>query len=171
MATTEVGHHWKMPYLSQDGQLVIPSSAKLRVEPGGIFAPFGASTGTIETCTGKTGTITNRGITIIKSSAVGVLTLANPTAATIGCVKTLIFDTSAAIHVRAAQTVGAEDIKFTSSACVLTLGSGAKFSHKTINFRPAVTLLAQSTSRWQILTINPAMSTSANFWLLSSTTG
>lgn len=170
MASTEVGHHEARVYLSQDGMLVVPSSAKLQVEYGGLFAPFPNSTGVIQVTTGKTGAISNRGVTIIKSSEVGVLELAQPTKDVIGTVKTLIFDTSAGIKVRTATVKATYDVRLASSATVLIQASGAKPFHNTCGVKPVVQLLAQSTFRWQILSMHPSMTTGAAVWTLSSTT-
>lgn len=171
MASTEVGHHEARVYLSQDGKLVVPSSAKLQVEYGGLFAPYPASSGVIQVTTSKTGTITNRGVTIIKTSEIGVLALAQPTKTVLGTVKTIIWETSAGVKVRTASAAAGSDIKLSSSGSVISItAGGGKSFHKTVDLGATVQLLAQSTARWRILSMHPSMTTGTVVWTISSTT-
>ena len=178
MASTEAGHHQKRVYISHDGSLVVPSSAAIKVEAGGLFCVKPSTGGvTAIAATQIANTLSNRGISIIKTTdSVGVDVLARPTKDIIGCEKMIIWDTTAKRKLRLATAAGAVDIRCATSSAssIWTSTDTGKFAHKGAaggaGLGAFVKLVAASTSRWILTGINPPMTTNAKFWTFSSCT-
>jgi hypothetical protein len=175
MGTTEVGHHSKRVYIHQDGSLVVPSSASIKVEAGGLLCAKPSTGGYSAICaTGIANALSNRGISILKTTdAVGVDTLAQPTKATIGAVKTIIWDTTAARKLRLATGAGLRDVRCGSSSCsvIVKTSDSGKIAHKAIPIYGAaqIQLTALSTDRWAVTFLHPS-ATGVKYWIFSSCT-
>jgi hypothetical protein len=175
MVTTEVGHHEKRVYLSLDGQLVVPSSGAIKIEAGGLLCEKPSTGGYSAMCaTGVSNALSNRGISIIKTTdVVGVDTLAQPTPATVGCVKTVIWDTTAVRKLRLATVAGARDVRCGSSSCsvIIKTSDAGKMGHKAIPIYGAslIQLMALSTDKWAVVNLQPS-ATGVKYWIFSSCT-
>ncbi|MFH0957706.1 MAG: hypothetical protein V1897_03295 [Pseudomonadota bacterium] len=177
MATTEIGHHVKMVYRDQAGRLVVPSSASIIVEAGGLLCAKPSTGGIGAMCaTGIANTLSNRGVTILKTTdSVGVDVLSQPTKDTVGSYKTIIWDTTAKRKLRLATAAGLRDVRCgSSSASVIVtttdLGKLAHLTYRGYGLNASITLLAASTDRWVITGISPATTAGAKYWVLSSCT-
>ena len=176
--STEAGHHEKRVYISHDGALVVPSSAKVKIEAGGILGCKPSTGGYLGAyATQVANTLPNRGVSIIRTTdSVGVDVLAQPTPDTIGATKIVIWDTTAKRKLRLATVAGTFDVKVGSSSAsvIVTSSDVGKFAHKgaggAAGLGAYVSLLAASTSRWILTGINPPMTTNAKFFLFSSCT-
>jgi hypothetical protein len=170
--STEAGHHEKRVYISQDGVLVVPSSAKLMVEPGGMLN-VKPSTGGINGMVSSGLNISNRGITIITNNALGVDSLAQPTVNQLGTEKTIIWNTTATRKLRLATGAGLRDVRCGTSSCSVIQPTSTlqKMAKKTLPVYglASVTLVALSTDRWAIKSITPH-ATGGLYWVFSSCT-
>lgn len=176
--STEAGHHEKRVYISQYGQLIVPSSATIKVEAGGLLCvkpSTGGYTGAYATQVANT--LPNRGVSIIRTTdSVGVDVLAQPTKDVIGTEKLVIWDTTAKRKLRLATAAGIFDVKCGSSSASVIVASSdvGKFAHKGAaggaGLGAFVKLLAASTNRWIVTGINPPMTTNAKYFIFSSCT-
>ena len=191
MPSTEVGHHPARVYLDREGRLVVPSSASILIEgstkanaqsgAGIINRNLGLSTS--RTTEVSAGTIENKGITIITSTAVGTLRLARPVK---GVEKTLIWATTAAklVKVRVTPLPDGdvdETVKISGSFGKANPGKGVTCfypstgllkSLKTAAYGlpAAATLVGYSSAVWVIKSLTGGDTTGIHFWTFATST-
>ena len=142
--STEVGHHYGRVYLSQDGQLVVPPGAEI-------------VHGNIEISTGKGGNLTNYGISVINTTALGVFVLAQPTK---GTKKTVIWGSTAQAvtptKLRVETGDGTMDVKIrgkiaAGAVCVFPSSEAMRqMKARKYGMHPAITLIGLSTFQWMV---------------------
>jgi hypothetical protein len=191
MFTTEAGHHQKRVYLDRDGRLIVPSSASILIEgstrsnahsgAGIINRNLGLSTS--RTTEVSEGTISNRGVTIITSTAVGTLRLARPVK---GVEKTLIWASTASklVKVRVTPLPDGdvdETVKISGSFGISNAGKGVTcfypstgflLSLKTVKYglSAAATLIGYSSAIWVIKSLSGGDTTGIHFWTFATST-
>lgn len=173
--STELGHHAKRVYLSQEGALVVPSSARMVVESGGIIAckPSTGGIGAIFS-TQVANALPNRGLFIIKTTdKTGIDTIAQPTPRTIGAEVTVIWDTTAKRYLRLATAAGSRDVRCGSSSAsvIIKTSDAGKFAHKAVPVYGinSITLRAASTDRWIVTNLRPD-ATGVKYFIFTSCT-
>ena len=169
----EAGHHEKRVYISQDGTLVVPSSAK------GI-AYENVSFTTCRTTEVAGGNLKNYGHTIIKTTGVGTLKLASPVP---GVVKTITWGSTAAakVKVRVVQTVDEATPlvkigpKIAAAGATVVYASTDSFKNQfkaaKYGLGPTITLVGYSTARWIVTALSPSNTTGAGVpWIFATST-
>ena len=191
MPSTEQGHHEKRVYLHQDGRLVVPSSAKILIE-GSTRGNYGSGARmvnrNISVTTSRTtalspteALISNSGVTIIVTTAVGTLRLDRPIK---GVEKTIIWASTASklVKVRVTPLVDTDaTVKVSASygkknpdkgATCFYPTTGMLKSMKTAKYGlPAtIVLVGQSTSRWFVKSLSGGDTTGIHFWKFATST-
>lgn len=170
MASTEAGHHEKRVYISQEGKLVVPSSAKIQMEPGAILSQYGASVTYCRTTT-VGASLPNRGISIIETSQVSTHGIQAITPDVVGSRKTIIIDSSALITIRSSTVPNGQTPKFHSSGIAIHQSSDmGKILNKTRQVGAVIELLAYSTAAWYILSMPNSTAGIVGGYTLSSST-
>lgn len=151
MASTEAGHHEKRVYISQEGTLVVPTSARVQMEPGAILSQYGGSmTYSVTTTVGAA--LPNRGISIIRTSEGSIHGIKSITKDVVGTIKRIIIDSSAKITIRSTTTPSGATVKFKTTAIAIHQTSDiGKLYGKTRQMGGTIDLLAFSTSCWYIM--------------------
>jgi hypothetical protein len=169
----EAGHHGKRVYISQDGVLVVPSSA------AGI-AYENVSLTTSRTTEVAAGNLKNYGHTIITTTGVGTLKLARPFA---GAEKIITWGSTAAklVKVRVVQTVDEAaplvkiGPKIAGAGATVVYASTDSFKNQfkatKYGLGPTITLVGYSTARWIVKSLAPSNTTGAGVpWIFATST-
>lgn len=168
--STEYGHHAGWVYISQDGDLVVPSSARVKMEAGGHLQ----RSVTVTTSTAPI-TIDPNSITAIRPpKSVMVHSVGTPKA---GDELTILMQTSAVknMKIRFSSSATAYTPKFMSSACVITFTSEAGRYIKNgyaVGNSYAIKAHAESTARWSLSVIHQTTTLygPAKFFTVSTST-
>jgi len=172
----EVGHHYGRVHLNQDGQLVVPPGAH-----GVMYQNVSYTTSRSTAVSG--GTISNRGMTIITTTAVGTLRLDNPV---YGVEKTIVWGSTASrlVKLRVTPLVDTDDtVKIGGFLGKVNPNKGVtcvypstdclklKFATNKYGPAPAITLVGYSTARWIVKAVFPMGTTNiAQPWVFATST-